>query len=789
MSSISNRDALVNERFLIKQYDQLVAGLEYETRTEAEASAMWLGEGCQVVTWLDGIRDDLTAKGWRCIPAARVADKMQPLGGYIDGQVYPSTGKQWQSAEAVAVALPADHLLIDLDGYKEGAATVGQVADALGLTVDQLNQAKVQERAGGSSVHWVFRGPDRCNVKASTGEWLPCVDIKSGNSNGLVFVKPGKQAAFPAVVDIQPLPGAVRRPLPVVAIEPPRPLAPVKEAIEPTPAGLALLDEVIGKLADCAEGGRNDALNVAAVRLGHYVAGGELPGDLVEMSLIETARGLGLSASEARGTVRSGLRKGKSEPQRLPATIAAEVFAQPVKAPAAGSEYLPFEAVKVVPAQMLNDHLADARIIITGALNRLATSEGVPHWWTGKDWQPAEDALLRRYVGNVMEGDQLAKVTKSRIDGTVSLIRDHAPMLGRLNPPSKTVFFSNGAFNPETGTLAPHDPANANSRTLAVDYDPTAVAPTWRAWLADIFQSEPERIALLQEIMGWTLCRDNLGIEKAAIMIGPSRSGKGTIIRVMQALLQGAAGVFHLPQLDSGKVLASLRGCNVAIDPDTASPAKVNARQIVGLFKSITANEPIGVQLLYTQKTWQGSLDCKLLLAANSVPTMWDDSAATANRWIPLVFDRSFLGKEDPTLAKRLIAELPGIAAWALAGLQRLIAQGRFTMPESSRNELDNMIQSGSPVEQFIDECLTFGTDHRIADSTIWTVYGAWVARTGHEAMTRRNLMKALEDATRAKGVRRQKSVRIGISDHRGFYGVTLKSSAEGVNVLPFVNH
>lgn len=789
MSSISNRDELVNERFLLKQGGQLVAGLEYATRTEAEASAMWLGEGCQVVTWLEGIRDDLTAKGWRCIPAARINGKMQPLGDYKHGEVYPSTAEQWRKAEAVAVALPADHLLIDLDGYKEGASNVGQVADALGLTVDQLNQAKVQERAGGSSVHWVFRGPDRCNVKGSTSKWLPCVDIKSGNSNGVVYVKPGKHATFPNVGDVQPLPGAVRRPLSVAAIELARPLAPVKEAIEPTPAGLALLDEVIGELADCAEGGRNDALNNAAVRLGHYVAGGELPSDLVEMSLIETARGVGLSASEARATIRSGLRKGQSQPQRLKATIAAEVFAQPVEVPAAGSEYLPFEAVKVAPAQMLNDHLADARIMITGALNRLATSEGVPHWWTGKEWQPADAALLRRYVGNVMEGDQLAKVTKSRIDGTVSLILDHAPMLGRLNPPSKTVFFSNGAFNPETGTLAPHDPGNANSRTLATDYDPAAVAPAWLAWLADIFQTEPERIGLLQEIMGWSLCRDNLGIEKAAIMIGPSRSGKGTIIRVMQALLQGAAGVFHLPQLDSGKVLASMRENNVAIDPDTASPDKKNARQIVGLFKSITANEPISVQLLFTQKTWQGALDCKLLLAANSVPTMWDDSTATANRWIPLVFDRSFLGKEDPTLAERLITELPGIAVWALAGLQRLMAHGRFTMPESSLNELDNMIQSGSPVEQFIDECLTFGTDHRIADSTIWTAYGAWVARTGYEAMARRNLMKALEDATRGRGVRRHKSVRIGISDHRGFHGVTLKSSAEGVNVLPFANH
>jgi putative DNA primase/helicase len=789
MSSISNRDELVNERFLITQDGQLMAGLEYTNRAEAEASVMWLGDGCQVVTWLEGMRDDLTAKGWRCIPAARIDGKMQPLGGYAEGQVYPASARQWQNAEAVAVALPANYLLIDLDGYKPGAATVGQVADALELTVEQLNRAKVQEREGGSSLHWVFRGPESCNVKASTGEWLPSVDVKTGNSNGLIYIKPGKVATFPAVAEVQPFPANPRRTLPVAAIEPPRALAPVRVATEPTPAGLALLDEVIGKLADCAEGGRNDALNVAAVRLGHYVAGGELPGELVETRLMDAAKALGLSHSEARATIQSGMRKGQSEPQRLKETVAAEVFAQPVEVPAAGCEYLPFESLQVRPEQMLNDHLADARIIIARSLNRLATFEGEPHWWTGSEWSPADDALLRRYVGNVMEGDQLAKVTKSRIDGTVSLILDHAPMLGRIDPPSRLVFFRNGAFNPETGTLAPHDPVNANSRTLAVDYDPAAVAPTWRAWLADIFQSEPERIGLLQEIMGWTLCRDNLGIEKAVIMVGPSRSGKGTIIRVMQALLQGAAGVFHLPQLDSGKVLASMRACNVAIDPDTASPARGNARQIVGLFKTITANERVAVQLLYTQKCWQGALDCKLLLAANSVPTLWDDSAATAQRWIPLVFDRGFVGKEDTSLPQRLIAELPGIAAWALAGLQRLMDQGRFTLPESSRNELENMIQSGSPVEQFIDECLTFGADHRIADATLWTAYGAWLARTGHEGMTRRNLMKALEDATRAKGVRRHKSVRIGISDHRGFYGVTLKSSAEGVNVLPFANH
>ncbi|MFI0489832.1 MAG: DUF5906 domain-containing protein [Yersinia sp. (in: enterobacteria)] len=256
-------------------------------------------------------------------------------------------------------------------------------------------------------------------------------------------------------------------------------------------------------------------------------------------------------------------------------------------------------------------------------------------------------------------------------------------------------------------------------------------------------------------------------------MIGSTRSGKGTIIRIMQNLLQAAAGVFDLSQLDAGKVLASMRNYNVAIDPDSASPAKTNARQIVGLFKSITANEPISVQLLYTQKTWQGALDCKLMLAANSLPTMWDDSTATANRWVPLIFDRSFLGEEDPTLASRLIAESQGIATWALKGLQRLMVQRCFTLPETSRNEINNMVQGGSPVEQFIDDCLIFGSEYRISESVIWTVCQSWITMTGHERMNRTHLMKALEDATRGKGMRK-KSLRIENKDRRGFDGLAI---------------
>lgn len=432
----------------------------------------------------------------------------------------------------------------------------------------------------------------------------------------------------------------------------------------------------------------------------------------------------------------------------------------------------PLATLDVRPVSMHGDHIFDAGILMSSVFaDRLGSFEGAAHWWNGQAWEFAPDDLLRRAVGIAMM-DANIKTTRSRIEGTFAVMRDQLPRFGQIDPPSRLVFFNNGALDVHTGAVTAHNAAHRNSRVIPVDYDPSATCPTWQAWLADIFRSEPERATLLQEMIGWTLCRDHLGIEKALMLIGPGRSGKGTIIRILRALLGNGAGAFTLPTLDDNKALAGMRGQNVTIDSDAASPARTNARQIVGLFKAISSNEPVPVKLLYTQMPWQGALNCKLMLAANSIPTMWDDSAASANRWIPLVFDRSFLGSEDVTLADRLANELQGIAVWAVAGLQRLAKSGRFTLPQSTRDELANMVVSGSPIEQYVTDRLTVDIGQRVPESALWEDYKHWCMFQGHELMKRRDFLKALEDGLRGRGVKRKKSIRFSGTVAPGFEGI-----------------
>lgn len=472
-----------------------------------------------------------------------------------------------------------------------------------------------------------------------------------------------------------------------------------------------------------------------------------------------------------------------------------ELFGQQVAAPVAQALntpvvlhvepgiYEPLAQLRVEQTHTFNDHLMDAGVLRDSEgvfRQRLGSFEGAAHWWNGRCWEYAPDEDLRRLIGISMISATV-KTSSGRIKGTLEVLRDQLPRYGQADLPNSFVFFQNGVLDPGASQLRPHGPEYRNSRTLAVDYDPTAQCNRWLTWAADIFRTEPERIGLLQEMLGWCLCRDHLGIEKAMILIGPPRSGKGTILKVLRALLGAGAGAFALPQLDDSKVLSGLRGQNVSIDSDTASPGRNNARQVGGLFKTITSNEPVSVALLYTQAPWQGSLNCKLMLASNSIPTLFDDSGAVANRWVPLTFDRSFLDHEQIDLADQLLAELPGIAAWAVVGLQRLLRNGRFTMPQSSRDELGNMIASGSPIENYISERLVVAKGLKVSEADLWDDYCKWYIVEGLEQMKRRDFIKSLTDALRSRGASHRQSVKFSQSVLRGFVGVNL---AQG-NVVP----
>jgi hypothetical protein len=82
--------------------------------------------------------------------------------------------------------------------------------------------------------------------------------------------------------------------------------------------GLRALEAEAEKVRSAPEKKRNDTLNIAALRLGGLVAGGELSQTLVESTLIDAALATGLGEREVMKTLKSGLEKGMQDPRSAP---------------------------------------------------------------------------------------------------------------------------------------------------------------------------------------------------------------------------------------------------------------------------------------------------------------------------------------------------------------------------------------------------------------------------------------------------------------------------------------
>ena len=103
--------------------------------------------------------------------------------------------------------------------------------------------------------------------------------------------------------------------------------APEWDGIPPDERQLKYLDTALKaeatKVSEAQPGGRNDTLNIAALKMGHYVAGAGLDQDQVIEVLERAAIGCGLAdeyggVESARATIRSGLRAGIKTPRAVP---------------------------------------------------------------------------------------------------------------------------------------------------------------------------------------------------------------------------------------------------------------------------------------------------------------------------------------------------------------------------------------------------------------------------------------------------------------------------------------
>ena len=281
------------------------------------------------------------------------------------------------------------------------------------------------------------------------------------------------------------------------------------------------------------------------------------------------------------------------------------------------------------------------------------------------------------------------------------------------------------------------------------DDDPNKCEPPteWITFLRTLWGDDHESISLLQEWMGYCLLPDTKQ-EKIMLIIGPPRSGKGTITRVLSQLV-GERNVDSpkLGQFDKEYGLWSLLGKTVAIVEDARLSGRHNAAEIVESLLLISGRGRANVARKFLS-TLNVALPVRFTIVSNELPALNDPSGAFASRCLLLQTHQSFLGKEDKTLSSRLEPELPGILIWAIQGWARLRERGYFELPSSSQEMIDDLYTLTSPAKAFIEECCNVGPGLECAPQVAYDAYREWCKEQGKKPevsqLFGRNLKAAL---------------------------------------------
>lgn len=380
----------------------------------------------------------------------------------------------------------------------------------------------------------------------------------------------------------------------------------------------------------------------------------------------------------------------------------------------------------------------------------LAHHGGDWHHWTGTCWPPLSDTTLDNSLYDyfndaVYETDKGIKPfqpARSKVADLVHAMRAVCPvdetvvapawLDGRTTPPaSEIIACRNGLLHWPTRTLTPHDPTFWTHHSVPFDYDPHAPTPTaWCAFLNDLWGDDGQSIDCLQEMFGYLLSGDT-SLQKLFAVVGPKRSGKGTIARVLTALI-GHANVTG-PSLSA---FAQQFGLQPLVGKPVAIIADARLRQGDDLVNtrllSISGEDMLTVDRKYRDH-WHGTLSTRIVILSNDLPNLPDPSGSLASRFVLLMTLKSFYGREDQGLTNRLLVELPGILNWSLDGLERLRHRGRFVVPESSSEAMREMEDLGSPISAFIRDRCEVEPGVSISVDQLYKAWVAWCGENGRD--------------------------------------------------------
>jgi len=687
--------------------------------------------------------------------------------------------KGWQSA-------PRESLEQALEWAAHGnvGLRTGQVSGLVAIDVDEGGDleglelpATVTVNTGGNGMHLYYR----CGVPLgnSSGRLGPHIDVRADGGQvvfpGSVHPDTGrtyewakgmspwetKLAELPEhVIELlkaPPMPTPTRAP----ASAPPR--APCRAKTQQQRYAAMALRLELNAVYTAREGERNDALNKAAFSLGTLIGGGYLDRTEVEEALRGAARAVGLEPRETEATIRSGIESGIKEPRVIPDKPA------PAKLPPKADAPVSDDDIPALPQGQFKLDLygnADRFMHLFGRDVHWCEERGKWFVWDGRCWAPdalrevsrmAEitmRALAREARGDEDTGKWAARCNKAGTAAreTLDVVKHRTAIaLGEFDRQPWLLGVQNGVVDLRTGELLEHDREYLITVLSPTHYDPDARGERWERFLREVMNGDESMVAALQRMAGYFLTGD-ISVQVLPIFYGPGGNGKNVFLDTLMGVMgpyaaEAPEGLITTRQHDEHPTeIADLAGKRLVV----ASENEEGRKMRVGLVKKLTGNKYLKARFM-RQDYFQFERTHKTVLVTNNRPIISETSNAVWRRLRLIPFTVTIPEeRQDRQLTEKLVAEWPGILAWAVRGcLDWQARQCDLELPDVVQTATREYRDDSDPVGQFVEERCVVMDGVKVSRSSLYQAYEDWARKAGEEVLSG----KAFTARMRARGL------------------------------------
>lgn len=282
---------------------------------------------------------------------------------------------------------------------------------------------------------------------------------------------------------------------------------------------------------------------------------------------------------------------------------------------------------------------------------------------------------------------------------------------------------------------------------LPYDFVPEAECPKWLAFLDRTLESDPDRIALLQEWAGYLLT-PSTDHQKFLILEGEGGNGKSVFLAGIQAMV-GLDNCAHVP-LESFSDRFSLSTTMGKLLNLSADMGEIDAAA-QGRLNSLTSGD-----VMQFDRKGIPPIECiptaRLMFATNNRPRFSDRSSGVWRRMIVVPWlvkitkEERILGMDKSAWWERS-GELPGILWWALQGLDRLRTHGEFTHSALADEAVREYQIETNPAREFLTEFVepcevAMG---RVYSSLLYQLYRHWCEQSGYRPLGDRGFFKEVK--------------------------------------------